>query len=436
MATTLPFVPSLSPVDGLRFRALVGATLPLLRDQGVTWASHVEDELQGAVACGSPEDGFLWLSCDACDVHRVVAVSCKGRGFCPRCGGRRMAQGAMRLVEDVLPQVPVRQWVLSLPIKARLALAWRPWLVSRALGVMIRALEGYYRQRTGGGSGYVTVIQRFGSSLSLNIHVHVLALDGGYVEDGDAVRFVASPSPGRSTLASLVRTMGRRVERLLRREEEDEEVEDGQLSLWSATGRDLPEDGSRRGAGARPERRYEASYGYYSLDASRRVVAEDRDGLERLCRYVLRPAVSLGRLGEDAEGRVVVTLRHPWRDGTEALRYTPEEFVGRLAALVPPKGQHLVRYHGVLAPASRLRRRVVLRPRAKGARARWIRWSELVERTLGVEVLRCPCCRGRMRERALVRSGAAQVWVWLSRHATRLLFGPPGRAGPGLGGCG
>ena len=195
----------------------------------------------------------------------------------------------------------------------------------------------------------------------------------------------------------------------------------GQLAMWAGQG---PGGTS---TGARPERRFEASWGWYSLEASRRTAARDRDGLARMCSYVLRPAVSLSRLGTDAEGRVVMTLRHAWRDGTVALRFEREEFVRRLAALVPPKGQHMVRYHGVLAPASRLRRRVVRRPRMT---KRWIRWSALVERTFGVEAIRCPLCRERMRERALVRRGAREVWMWLQSHVERLLVGPPSRAGP------
>ena len=79
-----------------------------------------------------------------------------------------------------------------------------------------------------------------------------------------------------------------------------------------------------------------------------------------MCRYILRPAVALPRLGVEGEDRVVLTLRHPWRDGTTALRFENEDSVARLAALVPPRGQHTVRYHGVLAPASPLRRKVVI----------------------------------------------------------------------------
>ena len=329
-----------------------------------------------------------------------------------------MAQGAAHLVDEVFPQVPVRQWVLSMPMRVRLMLAWRPELVGRALAMVISVLERYYVGRTGGLSGSVTVVQRFGSSLNVNIHFHILALDGGFVEDGGAVRFVASRAPGRRVLASMVEAMGRRLDRLVATVD-DELDEAGQLALWACQG--------VGGSGPRQERRFEASWGWYSLEASRRTAARDRDGLERMCRYVLRPAVSLSRLGTDAEGRVVLTLRHPWRDGTVALRFEREELVRRLAALVPPKGQHMVRYHGVLAPASSLRSRVVRRPRMT---KRWMRWSALVERTFGVEAIRCPVCRERMRERALVRRGAREVWMWLEAHAERLLVGAPSRAGP------
>lgn len=41
----------------------------------------------------------------------VVAFSCKGRGFCPSCTGRRMADLAAHLVDEVLPKVAIRQWV-------------------------------------------------------------------------------------------------------------------------------------------------------------------------------------------------------------------------------------------------------------------------------------------------------------------------------------
>jgi hypothetical protein len=72
----------------------------------------VEGEFREFLRCGSLAGGFARFRCTACGLDRLVAFSCKGRGFCPSCGGRRMAERAAHLVDHVFPDVPVRQWVL------------------------------------------------------------------------------------------------------------------------------------------------------------------------------------------------------------------------------------------------------------------------------------------------------------------------------------
>ena len=64
-----------------------------------------------------------------------------------------------------------------------------------------------------------------------------------------------------------------------------------------------------------------------------RCSAHQRKELERLCRYITRPAIANERLKEDAAGNVVLQLKSPWRDGTTHLRMTPLEFMQRLACL-------------------------------------------------------------------------------------------------------
>ena len=88
----------------------------------------------------------------------------------------------------------------------------------------------------------------------------------------------------------------------------------------------------------------------FSLHAGVRCGVHQRQELERLCRYITRPAIANERLKEDAAGNVVLQLKSPWRDGTTHLRMTPLEFMQRLAALVPRARLHLTRFHGVLAP--------------------------------------------------------------------------------------
>ena len=68
---------------------------------------YVEQELRG-LACGDPAHGFCRIHCPHCSADLLVPFSCKGRAFCPSCGGRRMAEVAANLIERMLPPVPVR----------------------------------------------------------------------------------------------------------------------------------------------------------------------------------------------------------------------------------------------------------------------------------------------------------------------------------------
>jgi len=92
----------------------------------------------------------------------------------------------------------------------------------------------------------------------------------------------------------------------------------------------------------------------FSLHAKVAIEGHDRAGLERLCRYIARPAIASERLSIDPDGRVVYRLRRAWRDGTNAIVFEPLAFLERLAALVPRPRAHLLTYHGVLAPAAQL----------------------------------------------------------------------------------
>ena len=129
---------------------------------GVDLPQFVKDEFDAFLECGLLAYGFLRLRCGDCGHDKLVAFSCKRRGFCPSCGARRMAQTTAHLVE--LPHVPVRQWVLSLPIPLRLLLAAQPKLVTPVLQVVHRVITRYLLGQAGlkaaeADSGAVTLIQ-------------------------------------------------------------------------------------------------------------------------------------------------------------------------------------------------------------------------------------------------------------------------------------
>ena len=56
--------------------------------------------------CGILAYGFVRARCEDCGASRAVAFSCKKRGFCPACCGRRMADTAARLLDEVLSALP------------------------------------------------------------------------------------------------------------------------------------------------------------------------------------------------------------------------------------------------------------------------------------------------------------------------------------------
>lgn len=103
----------------------------------------------------------------------------------------------------------------------------------------------------------------------------------------------------------------------------------------------------------------------FSLHAGVRCATDQRKELERLCRYITRPAIANERLERDGAGNVVLQLKSAWRDGTTHIRMSPLEFMQRLAALVPRPRLHLIRFRGVVALNAGLRAAIVSGPAQK-----------------------------------------------------------------------
>jgi hypothetical protein len=134
-----------------------------------------------------------------------------------------MAETVALIVDDSLPRQPVRQWVLSLPFALRYLLATRPGVVTQVLGIVYRAISSHLIRKAGltrarGVTGAVTLIQRFGSALNLNVHFHMLVLDGVYRREGEGrLRFVPVPALGEAELQGLVQRIAERIGRSLER---------------------------------------------------------------------------------------------------------------------------------------------------------------------------------------------------------------------------
>jgi Putative transposase/Transposase zinc-binding domain len=432
--------------------------------------AYVQREFYDYLQCGILAHGFLRLGCDTCHKELLLPFSCKRRGFCPSCAGRRMAQTAAHLVEQVLPWVPTRQWVVSVPIPLRYWMASSQDLTATVHTIIRTTIGQYYvnqavtrgipRDKVQPGS--VTFIQRFGSALNLHVHYHVVFLEGVYLDrtaQGRTPRFLPSEPPTDTDIADVVQKISRRVIRKLR---QLGYLEAG-LDAAVATGYDplvddAPELARTMAASVQQRiafgeragqkvRRIGAGFGSegeaptltgprcasvhgFSLHANTQVPAHRRDQLERLIRYTARGAVSLERLTQDANGDLVYTFTHPWSDGTTGIRLSPLELLEKLAALVPLPRVHLVRYGGCLAPHSSLRGAIIPTPRQQGVEdeatdtgsLRWS-WAQLLQRVFALDIARCPFCQqGSLRIIAAITQG--EVIRKILRHL-KLAADPP-----------
>ena len=218
-------------------------------------------------------------------------------------------------------------------------------------------------------SAVLPIGQRFGSALNLNVHFHRLFQDRVYLttEAGPSFRRVKGPTP--AALDLLVHTLSDRIARHLeRRGLRVRDPENDYLTLGASDDSTLddlrghsipyrialgPHAGRKAFTLQTLLRSGEFEHGLarangFSLHAGVVAARDERAKLERLCRYITRPAVSTERLSLTAQGLIHYRLKTPYRDGTTHGVFEPLDFMARLAALVPNPRVNLTRYHGPL----------------------------------------------------------------------------------------
>jgi len=377
---------------------------------GVPW--WVEKDFRAYLRCGVLAHGFARARCEDCGHERLIPFSCKGRGICPSCNTRRMAELAAHLTDHVLPHLPARQWVLSLPKRLRPFLHHNPDIAGAVLRIFLRAIRTTLRRASPGAPadtqlGAVSFLHRFGSSLNPHLHFHLVVLDGVFSRRDDGNHDEAPFHEASLQPEHWVRLQGvvqRRVLRYFRAHGLLDELDANDMLSWQGSGG-------------------------FSIDASVRIEGDDRAGLERLLRYCARPPFALERLHALAgvaslsspEARLLYRFPKPTPDGRTDIVLSPLQLLERLVAFVPPPRMHRHRYHGVLAPHAGLRAAVVAIGRApaptpsrtdsepaplasgsldespRSASPARIRWAVLLARIYEVLPLLCPACGGSMK---------------------------------------
>jgi hypothetical protein len=285
-----------------------------------------------------------------------------------------MNAGALTLLDHVLPDVPLRQFVITLPFPLRYPLAFDGKLLGQVLRIFIDTVAANYRKRLadrgipGGKHGAVAVIQRANSDLRCNPHVHSIFLDGLYAPDHDGKGFMfhPAPAPTQENVEAIVARTSKRILRFLQRR--------GVITLVTAPG-----DGevtvvtdetmgdkdpllarllAASTAGAPPagpaNKRKPISIvldpdthpvakgnlcgqqAGFNLHAATKVAANDEEGRLALCKYILRPPLANDRLKILDDKVLRLEFKKPWSDGTTSVELAPLALIARLAALVPP----------------------------------------------------------------------------------------------------
>ncbi len=348
-----------------------------------------------------------------------------------------MSETAIHLVDQVLPVKPIRQWVMSFPIQLRLLLAIRPKIMGQALHITHDAISKYLCKKarfkkSQAKTGAVTLIQRFGGSINLNIHFHQLYIDGVYELDANQQPsiFHMTPAPTPKELAQVLEKIISKITKLLEREgiivKEDPNLqleisdEDSFAKLQAGAVNYRFAMGPNKGKKALtlrtvPEQDHTATRGLvaknsgFSLHAGVHIAGSERQKIEKLCRYIARPAIALERLSLNTNGQVVYSLKKPYDDGTTHIVMTQLELLEKIAALIPRPRVHLTRFHGVLAPHYKHRKMIVpakplpqpeleLAPNQdqKAQKSR-VSWARLLKRVFDIDLSTCHLCGGKAK---------------------------------------
>lgn len=436
----------------------------------------VKNEFENYLSCGIPENGFVRTYCYTCRLTGIVAFSCKQRGFCPSCCARRMNDEAAHLVDNVLPRVKYRQWVLSFPYKLRYLMAYDTSLTNSILSIYVKEISKFYKCKykttaykkisfTELKSGSVTFIQRFGSALNLNVHFHTLFADGVFIKQaGGEYAFEVLNEINPNDLRQLTERIKIKVNKILRKLCVDDSLqlefsdnsEDHLLYQISKTSIEnkvqrYGEFNSSNVASLNLDL-YSFNNEGFSLNAKVVISGCDTKKLEKLMRYMSRGPVATKRLTEFYPNGLLYELKTPWRDGTTHVSFTPLGFISRLVALIPPPGFNMIRYHGVFAPNFKDRYLIVINSvqkfeniakgkvplvagvvvvhqknvfyeeqlKRKQKRER-MRWSDMLKRTFEVDVTTCLICKGRIEQIAAIKDKTAAKSILKSLNETSIL---------------
>jgi hypothetical protein len=406
--------------------------------EGQDLPEYIIKEFREYLRCGRLEHGMVIVACGDCGDHYPVALSCKKRGFCSSCCGKRMNEAAMHLIDNVLPYAPYRQFVVTVPPALRYWMGTNRKLARKVHKIAISEIDRHYNQVATSKLGItsphpaaISFTQLCGSALNYNYHWHILYLDGVYSGD-DHPKLSHITNLANEDVQSILEKIVSRTIRLCKRHKllnEDPQVvpvveldplfeENTVLSTAMSASitnkiafgeraglsvRKIGKSFGLEGEGAIAKGRFCYSQNGFSIHAATAVGEYERKRLEQLIRYISRPPVANSRLKKRSDGTFTYKLKTPWDNGkiTHVL-FSGEELLEKLTAIIPTPRAHLSKNCGVFSSHHRMRPKIILMPEIKkgfykdedsGEPKRVCR-SKLFSRTFKIDLTICRSCGG------------------------------------------
>ncbi len=338
----------------------------------------------------------------------------------------------------------------------------------------MRALEAHYRRQALAQGGQdpkyaaISVAQRFDGAARLNVHWHVLCADGAWVQSGDDLQFVPAPPLQQEVVEQVFADVLRRIDRQLGRllADPDEEPRD-KLSqrepAFAALLRNAMLGNQAAGKDAGKPQRVELGKGPllvkphgrnccqmngYSLHANTTVAPLDRESLEKLCKYVCRPAIAASRMEQVDAQTIRISLKNEWAGGVRAVLLSPRDLVIRALAQIPLPRRASVHYHGCFAPNARARAQVVpagAKPKSRRKKhalsavegsseerdeSTKMTWAQCQKRAFLWDVLACKCGGRRkviaaVQDKQEIERFLQHLQLWPDAKDIVAICGPP-----------
>ena len=368
------------------------------------WRPYVMDVIYKYLDCGDLHFGFARVKCNDCNEEYLLPFSCKRRYFCPSCHQKRVVEFGETLYEEVLKQVPHRQWVFSIPKRLRVYFMYDRKLLGKLSQCAWLVLSAYLKQGVSidnPNPGAVIAVQTFGDFLNFNSHLHIIATDGCF--DGQD-NFMVGTLPNSSDLEELFRT---EVFRMLKKERKINDSIIENMMTWNNSG-----------------------FNVYCGDP---IQPWDQEGIERLAQYVVRAPISQERMTyipkyESTDG--VAYVKYEAKAGDRNETFTALDWLARLITHIPNRGEQLVRYYGYYSNKSRgMRKKAETDEQVPAlidsdiSKKKFRKnWARLIQKIYNVDPLLCPKCKGTMRIISFIEDDAVikQILKHLNLWETRI----------------